>query len=780
MSEYGFTPGYLTKDGKPWFPMMGEIHYSRVPAASWKETLCAMKSGGVGIASAYCIWMHHEQEEGHPDFSGNRNLRRFLQTAAECGIKVLLRIGPWCHGEVRNGGFPDWLLQKGIPLRQNNPRYLALVERYYRLLAAQAEGLLEKDGGPVIGIQLENEYGHVGGLTAEDGEAHMRTLRELAIRCGFTVPLYTATGWGGAMTGGALPVMGGYADAPWSPLRTKLPPSGNFVFTPERNDGNIGSDHGFGYGITYDLDRFPFLTAELGGGLQVTHHRRPVASAADAAAMSVCKMGSGCSMLGYYMYAGGTNPDGRFYPLQESRATGYPNDLPVKSYDFNAPIREFGQTGRTYRELRMIGLFLEDFGADLAPMKPVFPVDSPQNPSDLTHLRYAWRTDGKSGWLFVNNYVRLHPMPPHKDVRLSLPLQDGQAAVTFPPFDVKDGEYFFFPFGLKISDRCTLKTALATPLMRLNAGTGVNEAIVFYGDRDPQFNLDGDPGEIRLNHLSRGEALDASGAEIGGRQYLILSKEEVVCEGTRIRLRSSRRQKSFRTWPKLPKVPEGFVETMGADGFALYTMTEESTPDSCGRCDLPEPNIFEEGRADDITALGADSRQAGILPAPAGEPQPLCDLPAAYQRDGAVFTVTIPALTIPENSGLTDVFLRIHYLGDRMECWHDGRMISDGFFTGQDAWISLRRTLADGGNLIDALGEPAAPQDEKTSSDPAKEDSINAAGSPKKTKSVSFLLKIYAIHPEDPIYLECADPAGEGAAAVLSDCRLVPVFDKWI
>ena len=219
---------------------------------------------------------------------------------------------------------------------------------------------------------------------------------------------------------------------------------------------------------------------------------------------------------------------------------------------------------------------------------------------------------------------------------------------------------------------------------------------------------------------------------------------------------------------------------MGADGFALYTMTEESTPDSCGRCDLPEPNIFEEGRADDITALGADSRQAGILPAPAGEPQPLCDLPAAYQRDGAVFTVTIPALTIPENSGLTDVFLRIHYLGDRMECWHDGRMISDGFFTGQDAWISLRRTLADGGNLIDALGEPAAPQDEKTSSDPAKEDSINAAGSPKKTKSVSFLLKIYAIHPEDPIYLECADPAGEGAAAVLSDCRLVPVFDKWI
>ena len=78
---YGFTKKYLTKDGKPWFPVMGEIHFSRYRADLWEESLRKMKAGGLSIASAYVIWIHHEEEEGKFDFTGNRNLHDFLETA---------------------------------------------------------------------------------------------------------------------------------------------------------------------------------------------------------------------------------------------------------------------------------------------------------------------------------------------------------------------------------------------------------------------------------------------------------------------------------------------------------------------------------------------------------------------------------------------------------------------------------------------------------------------------------------------------------------------------
>ncbi len=168
------------------------------------------------------------------------------------------------------------------------------------------------DGGAIIGVQIENEYGHCGGLQGEEGEEHMRTLTKMEKEIGFDAPLYTATGWGGAVTGGLIPVMGGYCDAPWATTTEKLEPSGNYVITHERNDHGIGSDHHIGYGVTFDFNDFPYLTAELGGGLQVTSHRRCVSSGTDIGAMSFTKLASGVNLLGYYMYHGGTNPHESF------------------------------------------------------------------------------------------------------------------------------------------------------------------------------------------------------------------------------------------------------------------------------------------------------------------------------------------------------------------------------------------------------------------------------------------------------------------------------------
>ncbi len=108
MDEYCFDNKSILKNGKRWFPVMGEIHYSRYPKAYWKEELLKMKEGGVDLVSSYVIWIHHEEIENEWEWTGDKNLREFVETIKECGLSMILRIGPWVHAEVRNGGFPDW------------------------------------------------------------------------------------------------------------------------------------------------------------------------------------------------------------------------------------------------------------------------------------------------------------------------------------------------------------------------------------------------------------------------------------------------------------------------------------------------------------------------------------------------------------------------------------------------------------------------------------------------------------------------------------------------
>lgn len=563
MTEYSYNSQYLTKNKKAWFPVMGEIHYSRCAKEYWKESIDKMKAGGVEIVSTYVIWIHHEEIEGEYDFSGNRDLRGFLQVCKECNTEVILRIGPWVHGEVRNGGFPDWLLKKPYPLRCNNPHYLAEVKRFYTCIYQQAEGYLLKEGGPIIGIQIENEYGHVGGLFGEEGEQHMRTLLGLAKRAGFDVPLYTATGWGGAVTGGMIPVMGGYCDAPWDKSLEELPPNGNYIFTKERNDHNIGSDFEYGHGITFDLEKFPYLTAELGGGLQVTHHRRPVAHAKDIGAMSLAKLGSGVNLLGYYMYHGGINPKGKLTTLQESKETGSPNDLPVMNYDFRAPIRAYGQISETYKEIKLLAFFLRDFGSELCQMKPVFPDENPQTPANLSDIRIAFRHDGTQGYVFINNYQRRYTMAEHRDYKIRVPLQ--KETIVFPAITIKNQDFFFYPFNMKIGNGI-LKSALATPLCRLK---NLEETVyIFYTDKEPAYRLEGELGNAKILTLSRKEAKNAYKI-VRNKEYLFLSESAVVDETDRICL-FGRKDPEFRVYPALDNIPEGFVRLEDQNGFAVY------------------------------------------------------------------------------------------------------------------------------------------------------------------------------------------------------------------
>ena len=208
--EINANSRYLTFDGQPWLPVMGEFHFSRYPQDCWEDELRKMKAGGIDIAATYIFWIHHEEIEAEFDWTGNRGLRQFTELCAKVGLFSYPRIGPWAHGEARNGGFPDWLLEKCAPeVRKDAPLYLSFVRRLYGQIARQLEGLLWKDGGPVIGIQLENE------LTTQP--EHIRTLKNLAREAGLDVPLYTMTGWGPAEVPAdeVIPVFGGYPDAFW-------------------------------------------------------------------------------------------------------------------------------------------------------------------------------------------------------------------------------------------------------------------------------------------------------------------------------------------------------------------------------------------------------------------------------------------------------------------------------------------------------------------------------------------------------------------------------------
>ena len=697
-SKLGFDSTSLLVDGKRWFPVMGEMHFSRYPKDKWEEELCKMKAGGVDIVSLYVIWIHHEEIKGQFDFSGDRCLKDFLETVKKCGLYAILRIGPWAHGEARNGGFPDWLLEdakdKGYETRTDAPLYLDHVRAFYEKTYEQTKGFFIADDGPVIGIQIENEYGHCGGKTGEEGEQHMRTLLSMAKEIGFITPIYTATGWGGAVTGGMLPVMGGYCEAPWDQRLTEIEPSGNYIFTRERNDHNIGSDHGLGVGITFDMDKFPYLTAELGGGLQVTHHRRPIASGLDTAAMTMTKLGSGANLLGYYMYHGGTNPKGKLTTLQENRKTGYPNDLPEYSYDFNAPLREFGQMEDTYREVRLISTFVHDFGSDLCDMQYIEQPGNPLKPDNLSDLRCAVRSkkiklyDGSevdSGYLFVNNYQRRYEMASHKKVELKAYAEDGKTVIaSYPERDIEDGDFFFYPFNLPIGDEAVM-TINATPVCTLD--TDESKVYIFYADdvHATYVDIKGNPIGNTFLFITRDEAVHSGKVVIEGKEYLIISEAEPVTNADgKVELKfttDSTRPLVFRTFPALDKTPKGFKCTKDAgeagsfiqsDAFAIYESEDVFYAD--GKVTVKE-----------ISDMDKNVHDAGDVSVNTDDVYSL-NKPGTKRYEISVSEI---------NSDANETYLHIDYVGDIARLFSNGEELTDSFYTGQEWEIGLCRFCKD-------------------------------------------------------------------------------------
>ncbi len=711
----GLNSRFLTLNDKPWLPVMGEFHFSRYPASRWDEEILKMKAAGVNIIATYVIWIHHEEIEGQFDWTGQRDLRAFAQLCAKHGMYLVVRIGPWAHGEVRNGGFPDWLLTKAAT-RQNDPVYLKYVSAWYGQIGKQISGELWKDGGPVIGVQLENEYARRG---PRAGEAHILTLKRIARDSGLDVPFYFVTAWDNAVVpeSAVLPVQGGYPDAPWDASLAPWPPAEVYAFRLQsRVAANIaaGADASLSASV-------PFLTAELGGGIEDTYHRRPVIQPDDVAAIVPVMLGSGVNLFGTYMFQGGENPDGQRSTLEESQATGYPNDVPVKSYDFQAPLGEFGEERASFRKLKVFNYFLNDFGCALASMTVHAPEEKPAAPGDLAALRATVRSSGDAGFIFVNNYARGATMPARPGSQFEIRLPSATIRVPETPVNIPSGSYFIWPFNLRTKG-ITLRYSTAQLFTHIeNAG-----AVTLYFEAIPgipvEFAIDAaharvertagavvanhggtiylrgvQPGidsalelvsdqgaHVRLVTLGREDAEDAWKVRMDATDHLLISAQDFFSDPdakpSRIWLRTrDARQFAFTLTPAPAKVPQASLALKQIEATPEWARFVAQAPPE--RWELRASLVQPPGVAPPVR-IGPerDRSSRGVAEAP---------------TDGGFQNAAKWSLTIPPGAmdGISELFLAVRYKGDIARLESPAGLLTDNFYNGQPWRIGLSRFL---------------------------------------------------------------------------------------
>ena len=710
---------YLSRNGTPWMPVMGEFHYSRSPAASWDRELRKMKAAGIAVVATYVMWNHHEASEGQFDWKDGRDLRRFVQAAARAGLEVVVRIGPWVHAEVRYGGFPDWVVT-AMPTRRDDPQYLGHVERLYRQIGLQLKGLLFKDGGPVVGVQIENEYTLNG---PGEGAGHIMALKRLALQAGLDVPLYTVTGWDHTVypTGEVTPVFGGYVDEPWARSTAELPPKETYAF---RFDTRVSGDLGAQTRATQkgtaesDIASTPFLGAEYGAGLPFMYRRRPVVSPDDIAAMLPVQLGSGVNLVGYYMFHGGRNPYGAV-SLEESTLAGGYNDTPMINYDFQAPLGPDGQQRPVLAYLRPFHLFLRDFGARLAPMTVRRPDLTPRGQDDLATPRWSVRSRGESAFVFVNNHVRQYATPRHQAVQFAIDLPGQTLRLPSRPLDIPAGAYFIWPVNFDL-DGIRLRYATAQPLARLDrgkegvvyvfgasAGVPVEFAFDAAAATAIDYNapvrragelalVDGivpgttpaltlrrvQGGKVTLLVLTPEQARQLTVGQVAGQRRLLLSGQQLWLEQDGIALRSTGSPAfGVSVYPPLTAVP--------AAAAALHSSSD-------GMFQRLEARLTARAPAATVSPL-REARKAGPIALGGLAKAALQPAPEAF-KSAAAWRIDVARAQL---KGLDDVLLEADFVGDIGRLFAGTRLLDDWYYSGYGWQMSMK--LAGAGPLTLAV-----------------------------------------------------------------------------
>jgi beta-galactosidase len=249
--------------------------------------------------------------------------------------------------------------------------------------------------------------------------------------------------------------------------------------------------------------------------MATAYHRRPLLDALDIAAVAHDKIGNGSGWQGYYMYGGGMNPRPA---LQESQATGYPNDLPEFDYDFHAPIGAAGALAPSHAALRVQHAFLAAFGERLAPMASRLPERMPHDDDDRDTLRWAVRSEGDAGFLFIGHHQPFEPLSPVEDVRAEIALESGPMLVPSPgrpALTIPPGTVARWPLGLALGG-AVVEWATASaltvldgdvPTLVLVAEPGIPATVSVRTDAAaPPLRLDAAPDRNTLHRVRDGAA----------------------------------------------------------------------------------------------------------------------------------------------------------------------------------------------------------------------------------------------------------------------------------
>jgi beta-galactosidase len=309
--------------GKPFQILSGELEYTRIPRADWRDRLRKVHAMGLNTITIYVFWNAHEATPGVYDFAGQNDVAEFVREAQQEGLYVVLRPGPYVCAEWDLGGYPAWLLKSHeMLLRSSQPAYLAAARAWMMRLGRELAPLQASRGGPIVAVQVENEYGSFS--VDEDRQKYLGQVRQIVIDAGFGESLlYTADG-GDVMAKGSMPGVFAAVD-----------------YGTGDAERSLGLLHAF-------RPDAPVYAAEYWDGW-FDHwgevHQRTDAAKQEAEIKMVIEKGYSINL---YMIHGGTT----FGWMNGANVSDGAYQPDVSSYDYDAPIDEAGRLRPKYFALR--------------------------------------------------------------------------------------------------------------------------------------------------------------------------------------------------------------------------------------------------------------------------------------------------------------------------------------------------------------------------------------------------------------------------------------------
>ena len=338
-----FTVGDKTflLNGKPFVVKAAELHYPRIPRPYWEHRIKMCKALGMNTVCLYVFWNIHEQQEGKFDFTDNNDVAEFCRLAQRNGLYVIVRPGPYVCAEWEMGGLPWWLLKKkDIRLREQDPYFMERVKLFERKVGEQLASLTIQNGGPIIMVQVENEYGSYG-----ENKAYVSAIRDIVRQSGFDKVTLFQCDWASNFE------KNGLDDLVW----TMNFGTGADIDQQFRRLGELRPNA-------------PQMCSEFWSGWfdkwGARHETRPAKTMVEG----IDEMLSKGISFALYMTHGGTS----FGHWAGANSPGFAPD--VTSYDYDAPINEYGQATPKYWELRHTMEKYNDGGKQPAPPKAPMPV----------------------------------------------------------------------------------------------------------------------------------------------------------------------------------------------------------------------------------------------------------------------------------------------------------------------------------------------------------------------------------------------------------------------